>query len=237
MNLLHGLIVSHQDSDHAGGAADVLEAVTTGWLMSSLPVGHELHGMARASLPCHAGLSWEWDGVHFAMLHPMAEQLRKRPRKTNDLSCVLMISTEAGRVLLTGDIEAVSERALLQRHAHGEHGAATDIASLQADVLLAPHHGSRTSSTPAFIQAVDAKDVIFPVGYRNRYRHPLPDIEARYRLTGARLHRTDLQGAVSIELPASKPSAHDKLRNASHHRSHINIDNERNRRPRYWYGR
>lgn len=218
---LHGLIVSHQDTDHSGGAADILRTVPVEWLMSPLAPAHPLVAMAEKSLPCHDGLAWEWDGVQFAILHPPAAQLARPPRKTNASSCVLMVGNAMGRVLLTGDIEAASERELLRRIGEG----------LQADVLLAPHHGSRTSSTAAFIDAIGASTVIFPVGYRNRFNHPHPDIIERYRVTDARLRRTDLEGALSIDLPAAPDEG------LSRNAVALSVTSERARRPRYWHGR
>lgn len=220
---LDGLIVSHQDTDHSGGAADILHAVPVGWLMSSLAPAHPLTAMSARPLPCHDGLEWTWDGVHFSILHPLAAQLASPPRKTNESSCVLMVGNAAGRVLLTGDIEAASERALIRRIGAG----------LQADVLLAPHHGSRTSSTAAFIDAVGASTVIFPVGYRNRFNHPRADVVERYRVTGASLRRTDLEGALTIDLPATPESSASRLRNAVASA----VTGERAKALRYWHGR
>ena len=125
-----------------------------------------------------------WDGVRFEMLHPGPELLS---RKTNDLSCVLRVTAGGKSMLLTSDIEAVSESDLVERRP----------LDLAAEVMTVPHHGSRTSSTPEFIAAVAARDVIFPVGYRNRFGHPKEDVVERHAQSGARLHRTDSDGAVS----------------------------------------
>ena len=115
--------------------------------------------------------------------------------KTNDLSCVLRIDSVYGSALLTGDIEASSEAALLRENA----------AAVRADAVIVPHHGSRTSSTPAFIAAVAPGIAVFTAGYRNRFGHPRPDIVARYTRMEARLFRTDLDGAVTLTFaPAAK---------------------------------
>jgi competence protein ComEC len=106
------------------------------------------------------------------------------------MSCVLKVTAAGHSVLLTSDIEAWSEELLLAAHP-GE---------LKSDVLLVPHHGSRTSSTPEFIAAVAAPQVIFPVGYRNRFNHPRPDVVERYRASGAAMSRTDRDGALTIRL-------------------------------------
>ena len=78
-----------------------------------------------------------------------------------------------------------------------------DAAQLRADVLLAPHHGSRTSSTPAFLAAVNPGFVVVPVGYRNRFGHPRADVVERYAAAGAQVLRTDLDGAVAVRFSGS----------------------------------
>ncbi len=208
---LDGLIVTHQDTDHSGGTEAVVDEVPVGWLMSSLDFEHPFSALPVQSLPCVAGQQWTWDGVRFRVLHPLAAQLQEPARKTNEVSCVLMVENDRARVLLPSDIEAVSERALLVR----------EDKSLHADVLIAPHHGSRTSSTTEFIAAVGAKEVIFPVGYRNHFHHPRPDVVERYRAGGAQLHRTDAEGALTITLSAEP----------------VKIESARAARWRYWYGR
>lgn len=185
---LDGMMVTHADKDHSGGAASVLDAVPTGWLMSSLPGDHPLRAATAAHRPCADGDAWEWDGVRFELLHPTTLQFARPIRKTNDMSCVLKVTSRHGALLLTSDIEAVSEATLLARH--GDR--------LRADVLVAPHHGSRTSSTPEFVSAVGAREVIFPVGYRNRFNHPRKDVVERYG--SARLWRTDAHGALRVRL-------------------------------------
>ncbi|KAF0163486.1 MAG: competence protein ComEC [Rhodocyclaceae bacterium] len=205
---LDALVISHADKDHEGGAASVLAALPVAILKSSLPFEHALSAQPVPQEPCRDGDEWNWDGVRLAMLHPGADPLS---RKTNDLSCVLRVTTAGKSVLLTSDIEAVSEDALLKDHA----------GDLAADVMTVPHHGSRTSSTPGFIAAVAARDVIFPVGYRNRFGHPKDDVVARYVESGARRHRTDVDGAVRVGLG----------------RAGIAFRHEREERRRYWHSR
>jgi competence protein ComEC len=158
-----------------------------------LPDDHELPGGWSAAdglaLRCAAGQRWTWDGVRFAVLHPPAAYYGAPRLKTNDLSCVVRVESDHGSALLTGDIEAASEAELLR----AVPGA------LGADVLLVPHHGSRTSSTPPFVAAVGASVVVFTPGYRNRFGHPHPDVVARYRAAGARLWRTDVDGALTFD--------------------------------------
>jgi competence protein ComEC len=184
---LDTLVISHADKDHEGGAASVLAALPVAMLKTSLPFEHPLSAQPVRHELCVDGDAWEWDGVRFEMLHPIAEPVS---RKSNDLSCVLRVIAGGRTALLTSDIEAVSEQALLDRHDR----------RLAADVMTVPHHGSRTSSTPGFIAAVGARDVIFPVGYRNRFGHPKDDVVARYVASGARLHRSDEHGAIRVDL-------------------------------------
>jgi competence protein ComEC len=203
---LDAMIISHGDKDHEGGAASVIAALPVSVLKSSLPFEHALSALPVAQEPCRDGDAWEWDGVRFEMLHP-GERLLSR--KSNDLSCVLRVTAGGRSILLTSDIEAVSEQSLL----------ATNRTRLAASVMVVPHHGSRTSSTPEFIAAVAAHDVIFPVGYRNRFGHPKEEVVERYRESGARLHRTDGDGAVSVTLDGAD----------------IAFRHEREQRRRYWH--
>jgi competence protein ComEC len=140
-------------------------------------------------------MRWEWDGVRFEILHPARASYDDSRVKDNDRSCVLRIESTALSVLLPGDIERRSERALI--------AARPD--ALRADVLLAPHQGSRSSSSPGFVAAVGARAVIFPVGYRNRFGHPCPDVLKRYVESGARVYRTDRDGALLIEAAPDSP--------------------------------
>ena len=210
---LDALVISHADNDHSGGAASILRALPVARMLSSLPPDHPLVAQARQaaeSLRCLAGTRWVWDDVTFTLLHPAPSDYAERARKSNDLSCVLRIEAAGRSVLLTGDIEALAETELLQR--------APD--TLRAEVLVAPHHGSRTSSTPAFIATVMPAVAIFAAGYRNRFGHPRSDVLARYRHAGASRPRTDLAGAITVELAPGIP---------------LTVDAERERRRRYWY--
>jgi competence protein ComEC len=189
---LNAIMVTHADNDHSGGVASVLSAVPVEWMLSSLPRSSELHREVRASLPCYAGQRWEWDGVRFELLHPPLDSYGVERMKANDRSCVLRISAAGKHVLLTGDAEARSERAMLAR----------DVHALRADILVAPHHGSTTSSTPAFVAAVRPETVIFTVGYRNRFGHPRADVVQRYVDLGSRILRSDRHGAILFEIGA-----------------------------------
>lgn len=190
---LDGLVVSHDDIDHSGGAASVLSDLPVGWLLTSLPDMDPLLLQADESMRCHAGQSWEWDTVRFEILAPARESYSDAAVKDNDRSCVLRISTRSGDILLPADIERRGERALVD--AYGSE--------LHADVLVAPHQGSRTSSSDEFVEKVNPQIVIFPVGYRNRFGHPHPKVVARYRAIGSRIYRTDRDGAITLSLSAS----------------------------------
>jgi competence protein ComEC len=124
----------------------------------------------------------------FTILHPTPDEYADAYAKTNDRSCVVRVDSKHGSALLTGDIEAKTE-ALLVR---------TNAASLRTDVLLVPHHGSRTSSTVPFIRAVAPAIAVVGCGYRNRFGHPRADIVARYTNEGITVVRTDLEGALTL---------------------------------------
>ena len=185
---LDAMVISHSDMDHSGGARSVMKAVEFGWIASSLPDGHALRDARHVA--CVAGQRWARDGVQFEFLHPLVSD--RDVSKPNARSCTLKISFGEYAVLLTGDIEAPQERALLQRAAE----------QLRADILLAPHHGSGTSSTSAFLDAVAPKIALFQVGYRNRYRHPKAEVVDRYLERGIAVHRSDRSGAVSVQIDA-----------------------------------
>ena len=177
------LIVSHGDNDHAGGADSLLQGI---------PVEQLLTSVSRrwpTAVPCRRGQTWRWDGVEFQILHPDRPGLGEG----NDGSCVLRIASDEATILLPGDIEFGTEKKLTRSYG----------AKLQADILVAPHHGSKTSSSPEFLDAVLPTDVLFSVGYRNRFGFPAEIVEARYRERGIRTHYTAHHGAVRISMPGN----------------------------------
>jgi competence protein ComEC len=176
------VMLSHRDADHIGGAPAVLAMQPQARLISSIEDGHELQAL-RKSTRCVAGQNWEWDGVRFEVLQPQAADYDAKV-KSNGMSCVLRIEAHAGHIhlaadapdqsagpvaLLVGDLEEPQEQRLVQQGA-----------MLHADVLLVPHHGSKTSSSPAFLGAVQPRIALVQAGYRNRFGHPAEPVVARY---------------------------------------------------------
>jgi competence protein ComEC len=154
--------------DHVGGAPAVLTMQPQAALIGSIETGNGLQSL-RPAQRCVSGQHWEWDGVQFDILHPQATDY-DTAAKSNAMSCVLRISNGAHTALLVGDIEQPQEARLVQAGV-----------SLKSDVLLLPHHGSKTSSSPAFLDAVSPRIAMVQAGYRNRFGHPAPEVVARLR--------------------------------------------------------
>ncbi len=183
------LVLSHQDIDHVGGAPALIDALPVGTLWSSLHDGHALRRRGLAHRACEAGASWQWDGVRFELLHPAPGASATPASKPNTVSCVIRVVDARGRALMiTGDIEAPQEQALLAR-------AAEPRADLRADALIVAHHGSRTSTTSAWLDAVQPRYAVVQAGYRNRFGHPAPDVSRRLESRGVQLLRSDQCGA------------------------------------------
>jgi competence protein ComEC len=206
---VHTLLLSHRDADHVGGARSLLGALPVDELLSSLEEGHPLLTLARRTRRCEAGLGWEWDGVRFTLLHPGASDFLRATRP-NAVSCVLRVESADGAAsaLLTGDIERAQEDALVARHGP----------ALRSDVLIVPHHGSRTSSTPGLIQAVRPSVAVFQAGYRNRFGHPAPDVVARYREQGVPVVASPSCGAWRWSRDEPGVCHRDEVRRYWHHR-------------------
>lgn len=178
------LMLSHRDSDHIGGAPAVLAMQPQAALLSSIEDGHPLQAL-RPSRRCVAGQRWVWDGVDFEVLHPPAQDY-ETPKKSNAMSCVLRIANGKASALLAGDIELAQEQRLV----------ASGV-NLKADLLLVPHHGSKTSSSPAFLDAVRPTLALAQAGYRNRFGHPAPPVLARYRERGIAVFASPACGAAT----------------------------------------
>ncbi|WP_230404601.1 MULTISPECIES: DNA internalization-related competence protein ComEC/Rec2 [Undibacterium] len=205
---LDEMVISHADSDHSGGALSLMKSLSIPLLRTSLAYEHEIVRSAAEHQRCVAGQSWEWDGVHFEILHPVPVIYTSDKWKTNARSCTLKISNAQHSLLLAGDIEAVQEDELVNSIPE----------RLQASVLLVPHHGSGTSSTSAFVQAVHPRYALYQFGYLNRYRHPKPEVWQRYLDFGVIPLRTDTSGAITLQFGEQ-----------------IQIEDFRQTHPRYWY--
>jgi competence protein ComEC len=179
------VMISHRDIDHIGGAAAVLAMQPAARLLSSIEDAHPLQAQRKAGR-CLAGQNWQWDGVRFEVLHPDAAAY-DTANKPNAMSCVLRISNGSRTALLAGDIEAPQELAL----------ASSVPAALKADFLLVPHHGSKTSSTATFLDAVQPQWAMAQAGYRNRFGHPADSVAARYEARGIRLVKSAPCGAAT----------------------------------------
>ncbi|MCX8518369.1 MAG: ComEC/Rec2 family competence protein, partial [Rhodoferax sp.] len=183
---LDTLLISHRDSDHIGGAPALLTMQPQAELLSSIASDDPLQTM-RPARRCEAGQQWEWDGVRFSILHPPAADYAS-VNKANALSCVLRVAGAGSTpqvALLAGDIESQQEDALLRA------GAA-----VKADLLLVPHHGSKTSSSEAFLDAVQPRLAWVQSGYRNRYGHPAALVMQRYAERGIAVHDSPHCGAM-----------------------------------------
>ncbi|TAG64939.1 MAG: DNA internalization-related competence protein ComEC/Rec2, partial [Burkholderiales bacterium] len=189
---IDGLVVSHLDIDHSGGANSLLRSTPVGWMLTSVFAEADIIKTAsERKIPvngCRAGQRWAWDGVNFEVLHPSPDSYDLAALKTNDRSCVIKVTARSASALLTADIEAKSEAALVEQYGK----------ALQADALLIPHHGSQTSSTVGFIDAVSPSIAVINAGYRNRFGHPREAVLARYTDRNIPVLRTDWHGAITI---------------------------------------
>ena len=192
---LDALVLSHADSDHTGGLRSVMTHFEVPTLYASFDLSTLLQ---QPGLRCTAGGAWQWDGVTFTFLHPqessstLLDSFKQKTRKlklsTNAQSCVLKIAGQHHAALLPGDLPAQQERALVKTYGD----------ALSAEVVVAPHHGSATSSSAEFVQATRARHVVALVGHRNRFQHPDATVQRRWRQAGAIFWRADLHGAINV---------------------------------------
>ncbi|MEE9494259.1 MAG: DNA internalization-related competence protein ComEC/Rec2 [Gammaproteobacteria bacterium] len=205
IDYLDRFIISHSDNDHAGGAAMIVDQINTGQILTGEP---------EALLPistraCLSGQHWQWDGVSFDMLSPDVSVAG------NNGSCVLRITDSSGKkILLTGDIEKPVEHHLIRQQAE----------QLQANILLVPHHGSKTSSSPGFINTVMPGIAIVPAGFMNRFHFPKDKIMSRYQNRGITLYITGEDGAVFVRSTVDAETDLDGF----------NVTTYRQQVPRYW---
>ncbi len=198
------VMLSHRDADHVGGAVAVLTMQPQAELLSSIENEHELQAV-RAATRCVAGQHWRWDGVDFDVLHPRASDY-DGTAKSNTLSCTLRISNGVQTALLAGDIEEAQEARLVGARGSEVKRSALPSgpepmpgmdARLKADVLLVPHHGSKTSSSAAFLDAVQPGIALVQAGYRNRFGHPAQSVLARYTERNIRVFDSPRCGAMT----------------------------------------
>jgi competence protein ComEC len=194
------LIISHADSQHMGGTRAVLESMGARRVLTPSPRDVPV----KNATACRQGMSWIWDEVKFSLLHPPSGG----GFVGDNASCVLLVESRGGRVLLPGDIEPPAEAALAR--AYG--------ISLRADVLVAPHHGSRAASLVEFLAAVAPRFVLFSTAYRNRFGYPRSATTIRYGEAGARVLDTGRHGAITFRLePGRQPIVPELQRHRRRH--------------------
>lgn len=175
------LVLSHGDIDHAGGVDQLRSAVEVARIDSGEPVR-----VGNSAGTCRAGENWQWDGVDFRFLHPPPGT----SENGNNASCVLRVTGRGGSILLTGDIERRVE----------QHLVTAMPAELASDILVAPHHGSRSSSSAAFVAASSPQYVLYTTGWGNRYGFPASDVDLRWQRVGAVRLNTAATGTISFLL-------------------------------------
>lgn len=193
------LVISHGDNDHIGGSGALLKRLPVRAIKSSVP-----KKLPVFSSYCLRGEAWTWDQVHFKFLYPSPDTLNLN----NDSSCVLRITAGNKHILLTGDIEKFSEKYLVK----------FEEENLKANILVAPHHGSKTSGVDAFLQAVNPQHVLFPFGYRNRYHFPHKSIIEKYDLLQSKKWDTAHAGAIMFFISANNAISDPVVYRDSHKR-------------------
>ena len=191
------MVISHSDSDHVGGAATLLKQIQFDSMMGSLPSNNPLLQNLQArkvqSIPCRFGQRWIWDGVEFIVWHPNEDTLfeDQYSRKPNEMSCVLEVRNKQASFWLTGDVEKQGEAEMVERL---NQSRLAEIGDKQL-ILMAPHHGSKTSSSFDLLQGLRPNQAFAQNGYRNRYGHPHPTVSARYRDLNIPCYQTPITGA------------------------------------------
>jgi competence protein ComEC len=180
------LVASHDDDDHVGGAASLSALLDVRARVAS---GRALDALGSVTR-CRAGQGWEWDGVRFQWLHP-GDPL---PPGDNDRSCVLEVRAGSRTFLLAGDAERLAEQQMLDRGLAGP-----------VDVVVVPHHGSRTSSSAAFVAALTPRWAVVSAGYRNRWGFPAASVVERWETAGAQVPRTSDSGAIEFDVNPDRP--------------------------------
>jgi len=214
INLVDRMVISHSDSDHIGGAATLLKHIQFDSMMGSLPSTNpflqNLHARKIPAIPCRFGQRWVWDGVEFVVWHPHEVTIftEQYPGKPNEMSCVLEVRNQESSLWLTGDVEKQGEAEMTER---------LDLVMLREIghrelIFMAPHHGSKTSSSLALLKRLEPDQAFSQNGYRNRYGHPHPDVTARYRSLEIPFSQTPETGAQTWLFKGNTKSSTQFLR-------------------------
>jgi competence protein ComEC len=197
INHIDRMVISHSDSDHIGGATSLLKQIQFDSMMGSLPSANPLLQNLQArkipAIPCRFGQRWDWDGVKFVIWHPHEETIfaDQYPGKPNEMSCVLEVRNQQSSLWLTGDVEKQGEAEINERL---DEKMLQEIGDREI-IFMAPHHGSKTSSSLALLKRLGPNEAFAQNGYRNRYGHPHPDVTARYLGLGIPFYQTPKTGA------------------------------------------
>jgi competence protein ComEC len=204
INQIDRMVISHSDSDHIGGAATLLKEIGFNSMMGSLPSNNllltNLKERKIPAIPCRFGQRWSWDGVDFRIWHPHEHAIfeDQQPRKPNEVSCVLEVRNQTTSFWLTGDVEKQGEAEITERLTHTALNHLKD----KYLIFMAPHHGSKTSSSQELLTALSPDEAFAQNGYRNRYGHPHPTVTARYQGMNIPFYQTPTTGAQVWEFPA-----------------------------------
>ena len=191
------MVISHSDSDHVGGASSLLKHISFGGMMGSLPSDNPLLKNLKTrkipSFPCRYGQRWLWDNVEFVIWHPHESThfQKQYSMKPNEMSCVLEVRNKSYSFWLTGDVERQGEAQITERLASV---MPKEFGNRQL-IFMAPHHGSKTSSSIELVNMLKPDFAFAQNGYRNRYGHPHPTVTARYEGLGIPFYLTPETGA------------------------------------------
>jgi competence protein ComEC len=205
------LVISHRDSDRSGGTTSLLKNLPVERVWTSIRADHPTLKGAKQIARCEDGQALRLGTPDLRMLGPLASDYERRSMTTNAMSCVLEVRSGPHRVLLSGDLPAREEARLIERYSQ-----------LRTTLVIAPHHGSRSSSSEPFLEATRPAWVVYQAGYRNRFGHPAAEVAARSAAAEASAVRTDSAGAVQWRLRANGKIEVDAMR--AHH-------------VRYWHDR
>ncbi|MBU3559432.1 DNA internalization-related competence protein ComEC/Rec2 [Polynucleobacter sp. Nonnen-W13] len=197
INHIDRMVISHSDSDHIGGAATLLKEIRFDFMMGSLPSTNPLLENLKErkipAIPCRFGQQWSWDGVDFHIWHPHEHTNFEdhHPRKPNEVSCVLEVRNQTASFWLTGDVEKQGEAEITERLTQ----KALNHLRNKNLIFMAPHHGSKTSSSQELLTALSPDEAFAQNGYRNRYGHPHSSVTARYQSMNIPFYQTPNTGA------------------------------------------